>query len=171
MSVDTIFESSVESNVMRFDCGSEMLHKRLLELGVEVEVDFVAGIGDGTQGFGTLLALDLYDCPVEPLSSIETGYTFLDGLAAKLGMTTQSPPFVFLSDANRFPDKAGLSGWVPLIQSGITLHTLIWTRFATVDVYSCSHVDPAETIAFAHGVFGPTRIEATYLPRGRKYPR
>ena len=39
-------------------------------------------------------------------------------------MEKQAPPSIFRSDATRFPDKAGLSGWVPLIESSIVIHTL-----------------------------------------------
>ena len=167
-------ESFPDSRVKTIDLSlvqrSQRLRKRLLELGVKATVDFAEVFRSEEKAFGNLLALDLYDCPVEPLGSIEIGYHFLDRLAANLGMTTQSPPFIFLSDAKLFPDKAGLSGWVPLIQSGITLHTLIPTRFATIDVYSCSRVPPAETIAFTYEIFMPKRIEVTYLLRGRNYP-
>lgn len=149
---------------------SQTVQERLCALGVTVPVDYSEGTrGDG-KVFGFLLALDLYECLQEPLGSIECGYRFLEQLAANLGMATQSPPFIFLSDAKKYPDKAGLSGWVPLIESGITLHTLLPTSFATIDVYSCRYVPPAETIAFAFRVFGPKKIEATYLYRGRSYP-
>jgi S-adenosylmethionine/arginine decarboxylase-like enzyme len=149
--------------------GSPALYHRLRELGVDAEVSYAEGPRAEGKTFGTLLALDLYDCPAEPLASIETGYRFLEGLADHLGMATQSPPFIFLSDAKKYPDKAGLSGWVPLIESGITLHTLLPTNFATIDVYSCKPVPAAETIAFACSFFSPKKIEATYLHRGREY--
>lgn len=149
---------------------AQAIRESLCQQGVAAEVEFCAGPSYETKPFGTLLALDLYECPLKPLESIEIGYHFLSEIVSHLGMTMQSPPFVFLSDAQRFPDKAGLSGWVPLIESGVTLHTLIRTRFATVDIYSCGAIRPVETIAFAHKIFSPKRIEATYLYRGRNYP-
>jgi len=149
---------------------SRTLQERLQALGVTVPVDYSEGTRVDRKVFGYLLALDLYDCPQEVLESLEVGYQFLEQLVAELNMVAQSPPFIFLSDAKKYPDKAGLSGWVPLIESGITLHTLLPTSFATIDVYSCKYVPPAETIAFAHRFFRPGKIEATYLYRGRSYP-
>lgn len=147
------------------------LAAQLRSLGVEVPVDWHEGPpGRAGRVFGHLLALDLYDCAGEPLGSVDAGYRFLEQLSDELKMARQSPPFVFLSDAKRFPDKAGLSGWVPLIESGISLHTLLPTRFATIDVYSCGPVPPAETIAFACRFFRPGHAEAHYLFRGRRYP-
>ena len=146
-----------------------IIQKRLQELKVTAAIDYVEGPDSGCKAFGYLLALDLYECLPEPLGSVDLGYKFLERLAANLRMVTQSPPFIFLSDANRYPDKAGLSGWVPLIESGITLHTILPTRFATIDVYSCKYVPPVETIAFAFEVFKPQKIEAHYLHRGRNY--
>jgi len=150
---------------------SQAVQESLRQQGVAAGVDFFVGPQFNAKPFGTLLALDFYDCPPRPLESIEIGYQFLEQIVLHLGMTMQSPPFIFLSDAQRFPDKAGLSGWVPLIESGITLHTLIQARFATIDIYSCSQIPPVETIAFAYKIFLPKRIEATYLYRGRNYPR
>ncbi len=148
----------------------QILQKRLQELDVKASVDFVEGPSSDRKAFGYLLALDLYECPLELLGSIEAGYQFLEKLAAHLNMATQSPPFIFLSDAQKYPDKAGLSGWIPLIESGITLHTLLHTRFATIDVYSCKFFHAAETIAFIDSYFSPKHIETHYLYRGRNYP-
>jgi S-adenosylmethionine/arginine decarboxylase-like enzyme len=149
---------------------SQAVQGSLQQQGIMAKVDFLVGSRFDGKPFGTTLALDFYDCSLIPLESIEIGYQFLEKIVSHLGMTMQSPPFIFLSDAQRFPDKAGLSGWVPLIESGITLHTVIPTRFATIDIYSCSHIPPVETIAFAYRIFLPQRIEATYFYRGRNYP-
>jgi S-adenosylmethionine/arginine decarboxylase-like enzyme len=149
---------------------SQAVQESLQQQGIMAKVDFLVGPRFDSKPFGTTLALDFYDCSLRPLESIEIGYQFLEKIVSHLGMTMQSPPFIFLSDAQRFPDKAGLSGWVPLIESGITLHTLIPTRFATIDIYSCSDIPPVETIAFAYRIFLPQRIEATYFYRGRNYP-
>jgi S-adenosylmethionine decarboxylase len=149
---------------------SQAFQESLQQQGIMAKMDFLVGPRFDSKQFGTTLALDFYDCSLIPLESIEIGYQFLEKIVSHLGMTMQSPPFIFLSDAQRFPDNAGLSGWVPLIESGITLHTVIPTRFAKIDIYRCSHVPPVETIAFAYRIFLPQRIEATYFYRGRNYP-
>lgn len=68
-------------------------------------------------------------------------------------MTKQSPPFVFMSDANLYPDKAGIFGWIPLIESGIQIHTLAPKHFISIDVYSYRAFEAKDLLAFANSYF------------------
>ena len=61
--------------------------------------------------FGYELLLDLYDCKAGVCDDLTLCYNFLDEVVGFLGMEKQAPPSIFRSDATRFPDKAGLSGW------------------------------------------------------------
>ena len=118
--------------------------------------------------FGYLLALDLYDCNADVLDDVGLVYTFLELLVSRLGMTKQAPPFVFLSPPE-FPDKAGVSGWVPLIESGIQIHTLTPCRFVSVDVYCCRKFNIHEVQEVAQAFFNPAAIDVNEITRGAKY--
>jgi S-adenosylmethionine/arginine decarboxylase-like enzyme len=83
-------------------------------------------------------------------------------------MTAQSPPYIFRSPAS-FPDKAGLSGWVPLIESGIQIHTLIPKNFISIDVYCCRNFHSGKILKFARNVFHPQEVEMKKIARGLKY--
>jgi len=91
--------------------------------------------------FGYELLVDLYDCKAGVCDDLTLCYNFLDEIVGFLGMEKQAPPSIFRSDATRFPDKAGLSGWVPLIESSIVIHTLSPKDFITVDIYCCRAFD------------------------------
>lgn len=123
-----------------------------------------------TMPFGYHLMIDMYDCGGEALSSISLAYEFLEKLADVLKMRKQSPPFLFRSDAKAFPGKAGLSGWLPLIESGIQIHTIEAVRFVSLDVYSCRIFDQASIVDFASHVFKPSEVEHEFIHRGKKYP-
>ena len=82
---------------------SQAVQESLQQQGIMAKVDFLVGPRFGGKPFGTTLALDFYDCSLRPLESIEIGYQFLEKIVSHLGMTMQSPPFIFLSDAQRFP--------------------------------------------------------------------
>jgi S-adenosylmethionine decarboxylase len=84
-------------------------------------------------------------------------------------MTKQSPPFIFKSDEHKYPDKAGLSGWVPLIESGIQIHTLTPKNFISIDVYSCKKFSTEHISDFAQDYFGCKEVEMNYIDRGVKY--
>ncbi len=121
------------------------------------------------QAFGYELLLDLYNCKKGACDDLALCYRFLDEFVAYLGMEKQSPPSIFFTDASRFPDKAGLSGWVPLVESSIVIHTLSVKDYISVDVYCCREYDVEKAKEFARSFFSPERMDAQYLLRGLDY--
>ncbi|MBX9626142.1 MAG: S-adenosylmethionine decarboxylase [Gemmataceae bacterium] len=119
--------------------------------------------------FGRSLHADFYQVDRHRCDDIGFFYQFLDDLTAHLGMHQQAPPFVFRSPAADYPDKAGLSGWVPLIESGISVHTLTVTGFVSVDIYTCGAIDVPATLAFLRDRLGSDKFESHYLERGMEY--
>ncbi|HOY10553.1 MAG TPA: S-adenosylmethionine decarboxylase [Candidatus Omnitrophota bacterium] len=122
-----------------------------------------------TEVFGYQLLLDLYSCQPGACDDLTLNYRFLDEMVDALGMQKQTPPNIFRSDATRFPEKAGLSGWVPLIESSIVIHTLSVKNFISVDIYCCRKFDVVFAEKFCREYFKPQRLEAQYLLRGTDY--
>ncbi len=119
--------------------------------------------------FGYELLLDLYDCAQGVCDDLSHCYQFLDTIVTDLGMEKQAPPNIFRSNAERFPDKAGLSGWVPLIESSVVIHTLSVKNFISVDVYCCRSFDRQKAIDSCKRYFSPQKIESQFLHRGLSY--
>jgi len=119
--------------------------------------------------FGYQLLVDCYDCQPPVYDSIDACHAFLLELVDVLGVKTQAPPFVFQTDAVRFPDKAGLSGWVPLVESGIQIHTITPKRFVSLDVYSCRHFESATVLTVVQRGLAPSTIHHVLLPRGEQF--
>lgn len=122
-----------------------------------------------TQAFGFELLLDLYNCKKGACDDLALCYRFLDDCVAYLGMEKQAPPSIFFTDASRFPDKAGLSGWVPLVESSIVIHTLSVKDYISIDVYCCREFDIDKAKDFARKFFSPERMDAQYVLRGLDY--
>jgi S-adenosylmethionine/arginine decarboxylase-like enzyme len=122
-----------------------------------------------TKPFGYSLLLDLYDCEDGLADNINFCYNFLEKLVDFLKMQKQSPPYLFRTDDDKYPDKAGLSGWVPLIESGIQIHTLTPRNFISIDVYSCGKFDKELVEVFAKEHFKPKKTEKKFLIRGEEY--
>ena len=122
-----------------------------------------------TAVFGYELLLDLYDCKPGVCDDLTLCYNFLDEIVGFLGMEKQAPPSIFRSDATRFPDKAGLSGWVPLIESSIVIHTLSPKDFITVDIYCCRAFDRKKAEDFCRRFFAPKKVQAQFVERGLSY--
>ncbi|CAK8713779.1 S-adenosylmethionine decarboxylase [Candidatus Electrothrix laxa] len=120
------------------------------------------------RAFGFHLMLDCYQCNPEHLDNIDSCYRFLDELVEITGATKQTQPYVFRTP-DEFEGKEGLSGWVPLVESGISIHTLITNRFISLDVYSCKEFNRESVIEFTRQFFEPAEIEQQFLLRGLKY--
>ena len=119
--------------------------------------------------FGFQLLLDLYDCKKGACDDLGLCYEFLERIVGVLKVDPQSPPFIFRTDGKRFPDKAGLSGWIPLVESGIQLHTLTVKDFISIDVYSCRAFEIEPVTAFVRSYFGPQRMDHQFVERGLDY--
>jgi len=121
------------------------------------------------QVFGYQLLLDLYGCKEGVCDDLSACYQFLDEIVDDLGMEKQSPPSIFRSDATRFPDKAGLSGWAPLIESSIVIHTLTPKNYISIDVYCCKAFDLETARNVCRKFFAPKKIDEQYIERGMDY--
>jgi S-adenosylmethionine/arginine decarboxylase-like enzyme len=119
--------------------------------------------------FGYELLLDLYDCKVGVCDDLALCYKFLDEIVGYLGMEKQAPPNIFYTDASRFPDKAGLSGWAPLVDSSIVIHTLTPKNFISIDIYCCNKFDIDKAKSFVRKFFLPKRMDEQFILRGIDY--
>jgi S-adenosylmethionine/arginine decarboxylase-like enzyme len=123
--------------------------------------------------FGYSYYLDMYDCREGAADDLELHYRFLERVVDKIGMTRMSQPVVMhgpTKDGDEiYPDKAGVSGWVPLIESGIQIHSMEPKRFITLDVYSCNKFDSEIIYNYAKECFGFIDSEHNFFVRGRNY--
>jgi S-adenosylmethionine decarboxylase len=121
-----------------------------------------------SKAFGFHLMLDCYDCSAEKLDNIDACYEFLERLVDEIGAEKQTLPYVFRTPEH-FKGKEGLSGWVPIVESGISIHTLTGSRFVSIDVYSCRPFNNDKIMEFTQYFFEPTEIEPNFVLRGKKY--
>ena len=119
--------------------------------------------------FGYELLLDLYDCKPGACDDLSLCYKFLDDIVDYLGMEKQAPPSIFFTDGRRFPDKAGLSGWAPLVESSVVIHTLSPKNYISIDIYCCKEYDVQKAKDFSRGFFLPKRLDAQFILRGVDY--
>ena len=118
--------------------------------------------------FGYQLLLDLYEVRPGVCDDLNYCYEFLDKIVDVLDMTKQAPPYIFVSPAE-FPEKAGLSGWVPLIESNVGIHTLSVKNYISIDVYSCKEYDPVVIEAWVKNYFGAGLVDSQFIKRGLDY--
>lgn len=123
--------------------------------------------------FGFSYLLDCFGCKPGVADDLELHYRFLETLVDKLGMTRMIPPIVIHAPRDHgvevYPDKAGVSGWVGLVESGVQIHSLEPTHFITLDVYSCQKFDPQVVVDFAQECFGFQKHEGRFIVRGEGF--
>ncbi|MFH1056523.1 MAG: S-adenosylmethionine decarboxylase [Candidatus Micrarchaeota archaeon] len=94
--------------------------------------------------FGTHLVLDLRDCSSQKLSNKKFILQFLAKLPKELGMKAISKPVV-KEIKTRFDE--GISGFVMIAESHVSIHTFPKFNSAHVDVFSCKPFDAEKTRA------------------------
>jgi len=118
--------------------------------------------------WGWQLILDCFGCEPEVCCDLDKGYEFLDKICIHLHMTKQTQPYIFKTCESRFPGLPGYSGWIPIIESGIQIHTSANNRFISIDVYSCRPFDPVDVEQFVKNWFAPQIIETLLIKRGKE---
>lgn len=121
--------------------------------------------------FGYLLTIDLYDVEPNRCQDLNLGYDFLDKLPEYIDMHKQSLPHIYVTPP-QWLGKAGLSGWVGLVESGIQLHTLSEKGFVSIDLYTCSYLDNTlipKILEFVIKYYPYKDVETNFVKRGLKY--
>ena len=121
-------------------------------------------------GFGPHLVFDGFDCLPERLGDLGALYRLLDGLPDRIRMTKIMPPYVFRHGVAGDP-AGGLSGFVLIAESHISLHTFPARGYANADLFSCQKFDVGDALAALRDAFAPARVEWKLLDRGREFPK
>jgi len=112
------------------------------------------------------LKLDCYDCDKELLENEGKILEFLDSLPEVVKMKKISKPFVIVYNSN--DDKWGLSGFVFIAESHISIHSYPEKRFALVDLFSCKEFDSKEAVEYCESFFKTKNIEKKLEIRGSR---
>jgi S-adenosylmethionine decarboxylase len=122
-------------------------------------------------GFGPHLVLDGYDADVKRLSSLQFVYGFLEKLPEVIGMHKISPPYVFYYDGGGKHEDAGITGFVVIAESHISIHTYPHKKFLTADVYSCKEFDTDKAAQLIVDTFSVGNFNRRVIRRGKEFPQ
>jgi S-adenosylmethionine decarboxylase len=124
----------------------------------------------GTIPFGLHVMIDAYNCDQKPLGNKKIVYSLLNNLPKEIGMRKLMKPYVLSAEANDNKDPGGLSGFVMIQESHISIHTFVKRRFLTADVYSCKEFDTKKVVNYFKKIFKTKNVESIVEVRGKKYP-
>jgi S-adenosylmethionine decarboxylase len=80
------------------------------------------------------------------------------------------PPYVFKYHG-KVPEDWGVSGFVLIAESHISIHTFPDRGYLSLDIFSCKNFDFQQAITYVSELFGVTRHETNVLDRGLEFPR
>ncbi len=121
--------------------------------------------------FGLHQTLDCYKCDEESLNDLETVSRFLNELVFSIGMRKMLEPVVMYAPPVTEKDGGGVSGFVMVNESHISIHTFTNRRFLTMDVYSCKRFDTEKVKELATKFFGAGVFEENIINRGKKFKK
>ncbi len=122
-------------------------------------------------GFGPHLMVDGYQASYDVLASVEAITNFLEELPKEIEMTKIMPPYVFKYDGGDKPEDWGISGFVIIAESHISIHTFPEKEYFSLDIFSCKDFDIDKAIKIIKEYFNTDNLEIRTTNRGTEFPR
>ena len=120
--------------------------------------------------FGPHLTLDLYGCDRKKLLNKDFVFSVLIELPQLIDMHRISEPQVTIYNGSPGSfDAGGISAFVLIAESHITVHTFAKDGFVSIDIFSCKEFDMEKTLKFITEKFKPEKIEKNFIIRGKTY--
>ena len=132
--------------------------------------DYASLVGR-TGTFGWHLTLDGYLGDPGRLANAEVIRGWLDEMPTALGMDKLIEPCLIEVGARNEKDPGGVTGFVLVAQSHLSVHTFPRRRFVSADVFTCQDRLDHEWIRRSFiATFGLGDVESNLIPRGTCYP-
>jgi S-adenosylmethionine decarboxylase len=129
-------------------------------------------LAEGPTGrFGLHLTLDGYRGTPARLADVEVVRVWLDQMPDMLGMVKLTRPCLVEVGARNWKDPGGITGFVLIAQSHLSVHTFPRRRFVSADIFTCQdQLDVDRIRQSLISTFGLGEIESHLIPRGVRYP-
>jgi S-adenosylmethionine decarboxylase len=115
------------------------------------------------------VTIDGYGGDPQKLADENLVSAFLDVCPSAIGMTKIAPPYVCRYSGTK-PEDWGISGFVLIAESHISLHTFPEHGYLWVDVFSCKSFDADAAIEDIRERFQLGEWRVHTLPRGLEFP-
>ncbi|HET8913780.1 MAG TPA: S-adenosylmethionine decarboxylase [Ktedonobacteraceae bacterium] len=114
--------------------------------------------------------VDLYGCNPELLASESFLREVLEAYPAHIHMDQVSPAILYDIKTST-PEDDGLSGFVIIATSHISLHAWPPYKMLNLDVFSCEYFDAGDVVNFASKMFQARDVEIHAVERATRSPR
>jgi len=113
------------------------------------------------------LTIDGYGDDPKLMQDEQFIYQLLDSYPARIDMTKISSPHVFKYIGSK-PEDWGISGFVFIAESHISLHTFVERCYINVDVFSCKDFNAEQVVKDFKEKFKLTRLTSRLINRDWK---
>lgn len=120
----------------------------------------------GRQEQGTHLTIDAFECDSVKLYDQNRVRRFLQELPEAIGMTAISDPFVMNYKHPGNNMDSGVTGFIIIAESHISIHTYPYRGCLFMDVFSCKPFDVKKVLMLVEKIFDSGRIEEQLIRRG-----
>ncbi|WP_299113796.1 adenosylmethionine decarboxylase [uncultured Winogradskyella sp.] len=108
---------------------------------------------------GTHITWDVYNCNADTLSFISTVKKVLHAIVEELQLSKVNESF------KQF-EPIGVTGFILLEESHVSIHTWPEHEFAAVDIFSCKPFDAKKIQDLLMGSFGSDKVVIKQIERG-----
>ena len=119
--------------------------------------------------YGPHLMIDAWS-KSNALKSVERVYKILFDLPGIIGMNKIITPYV-IPYVHEVPEDSGVSGFVMIAESHISIHTYPYKNYAFIDIFSCKDFDVEKAKEYLKKKLGITKMTAHLERRGKDFPR
>ena len=121
--------------------------------------------------FGLHVTIDASGCNKRKLASVTLVYDILNKLPEKIGMTKMTLPYV-VKWMDKFSEGTeGVSGFMMIAESHISIHTFPDQDYVFMDIFSCKEFEAEKAIKQLIGAFEATKYSKNIVKRGLDFPR
>ena len=114
------------------------------------------------------LAIDGYGGDPKKLQDVDLIQDFLDEYPSTIGMTKVVPPQVYTYHG-KVPEDWGVSGFVIIAESHISIHTFPDRGYVNIDIFSCKEFDADASLEDVKATFSLPEVKTWTLERGLEY--
>ncbi|HIM62500.1 MAG TPA: S-adenosylmethionine decarboxylase proenzyme [Dehalococcoidia bacterium] len=114
------------------------------------------------------LVIDGYGGNIDKMWDLDLVRDFLYDYPESLGMTRITEPNVLRYDAPKSEDS-GVSGFVIIAESHISIHTFPRKDYINIDIFSCQPFDHEQALEDVKKTFGLTEVKTWLLERGLEW--
>ena len=120
--------------------------------------------------FGQHLTIDAANCNRKKLADQSLVYDILNQLPAKIGMTKMTLPHV-VKWLDPGATIEGISGFVMIAESHISIHTFPEKDYVFVDIFSCKQFDVDKAVKLLVNAFVAKKYTKNVISRGEDFSR